>query len=57
MAVNPYDLRPKTIAGIKTLAKDLKRLDGLQHARALDAAARQAGHEDYRDALAKLGDS
>lgn len=47
-------LRPKTITGIKNLAKDLKKRDGIQHYRALDAAARQAGFDTFSHARAVL---
>ncbi|WP_342248626.1 hypothetical protein [Sphingomonas sp. OTU376] len=45
---------PTTIRGLKKLAKRIKRENGIQHARALDAAARVAGCEDYAHALQEL---
>lgn len=55
-----YDhLRPKTLRGIKNLAKTLKKRDGIPHAQALEAAARQAGWDCYeraRQALAERDD-
>lgn len=47
-------LKPTTLSGIKSVAKQLNRATGLQHSRALDAAARQAGHADWRAAHATL---
>jgi|GEM_PF-1087536 len=50
---------PKTLDGVKRLARRLKAEDGLTHARALDKAAVIAGHPNYKsmkrtlDALAK----
>ncbi len=48
------NLKPGTIAGIKSLAKQIKKRDGITHAQALDAAARQAGFASYKDAFKKL---
>jgi hypothetical protein len=45
---------PTTLSGIKTLAKKLKRLTGLQHSHALEAASRQAGFRNWHSALAAL---
>lgn len=45
---------PNTISGIKSLAKRLKRAGGLQHARALDLAAQQAGYSNYTHAQRAL---
>jgi hypothetical protein len=44
-------LKPTTLSGIKSLAKQLKRASDLTHSEALDAAARQAGHDNWADAL------
>lgn len=49
-----HALTPTTLSGIKSLAKQLARATGLQHARALDAASRQAGHKDWSTALKAL---
>lgn len=48
------DQRPTTLSGIKSLAKKLKKLTGLQHSHALDAASRQAGHRNWQDALRSM---
>ncbi|MFH5774382.1 hypothetical protein ACHFJ0_09005 [Paracoccus sp. NGMCC 1.201697] len=42
------NLKPATESGIKRLAKRLKSDGAMSHAAALDAAARQAGYENYR---------
>lgn len=44
----------KTLHGIKVLAKDLKKAEGLQHARALDRAAVRAGYQNFRHARNQL---
>lgn len=43
-------LKPTTLSGIKSLAKGLKRAEGLKHAVALDRAAVQAGFANWTDA-------
>jgi len=43
-------LKPTTLAGIKTLAKDLKRLQNLKHQPALELAAQQAGYSNFKHA-------
>lgn len=43
----------KTIHGLKQRAKKLKKELGIKHAAALDAAAKESGFEDYRDAMSK----
>lgn len=48
-------LKPQSITGIKTLAKDLKRRDGLPLHIAQDRASQQAGYGNYRHALKELG--
>lgn len=48
------NLKPKKIVGIKSLAKKIKKRDGITHTKALDAAARQAGFASYQDAFNKL---
>lgn len=48
------NIRPSTMDGIKRLAKSIKTLRGLQHARALDESAKVAGFENYRHARNKL---
>lgn len=48
------DLKPKTVSGIKSLAKKLKKRDGITYALALEAAARQAGFASYKDACIRL---
>jgi hypothetical protein len=47
-------LRPRTIEGVKRLAKQLKRRDGIQYAEALDRAARQAGCANFANARIEL---
>lgn len=44
--------KPRTIAGIKRLAKQLKKASEgqLQHMQALEKAARIAGHTSFKDA-------
>lgn len=44
------NLKPKTLTGIKSLAKDLKRLHKLKHEPALDLAAQRAGYSDFKHA-------
>jgi hypothetical protein len=47
---------PSTLDGIKRLAKSIKRGRGIQHARALDAAALTAGYQNFRHAKNALRD-
>ncbi len=47
-------IRPTTITGIKTLAKELKVSEGLRHAAALDKAAKVAGHQNFAHARRQL---
>lgn len=49
-------IRPSTLGGIKRLAKSIKVDRGIQHARALDAAAQAAGFENFRHAQNVLPD-
>lgn len=49
------DLKPTTLAGIKTLAKDLKRLHSLKHQPSLDLAAQRAGYSNHDHARNVLG--
>lgn len=50
-----YDhLQPRTLIGIKKLAKKIKKRDGITHAKALDAAACQAGWSSYSQARAEM---
>lgn len=44
------NLKPKTLAGIKSLAKDLKRLQKLKHEPALNLAAQRAGYSNFKHA-------
>jgi len=44
-------LKPKTLAGIRSLAKDLKKIHRIKHESALELAAKQAGFSDYKHAL------
>lgn len=43
-------LRPSSIEGVKRLAKQLKSQQGVDHHLALDAAARQAGFQNFKHA-------
>lgn len=43
-------IRPTTLAGIKRLAKTIKRKRGISQAKALDAAAQSAGCQNFRHA-------
>lgn len=45
---------PKTLNGIKQLAKKIKRAEGFTHTQSLDLAARQAGYENYQHARKQL---
>lgn len=47
-------LTPKTLQGVKRLAKQLKRRDGITYADALDIAARQAGCANFHTARIEL---
>ena len=47
-------VRPTTLSGIKTLAKDIKRSGVLTHARALDQASAQAGFQNWPHAVRAL---
>jgi hypothetical protein len=40
-------LTPGTLEGIKRLANKIKKRDGIQHAQALEVAARQAGFSSF----------
>lgn len=47
-------LRPKTLEGIKSLAKQIKKAFHIPHHDALDQASRQAGYDNYAHAHRKL---
>lgn len=47
---------PSTVAGIKRLAKKLKKEHGIQHSEALDRAAGIAGYADFKHAKRVLGE-
>lgn len=47
-------ITPKTLAGIKQLAKKLKRDKGYSHAEGLNEAAKQAGYENFAHARKSL---
>lgn len=47
-------LKPTTLEGLKTLAKRIKRERGIQHAAALEVAAKQAGYTSFHEARAAL---
>lgn len=40
-------VKPKTLSGIKQLAKVIRREQLVKHTKALDMAARQAGYDSY----------
>jgi hypothetical protein len=44
---NLSELKPTTMEGIKSLAKQIKRAEGIGHTEALNKAAKQAGHENF----------
>lgn len=45
---------PTTLDEVKTLARSLARVAGLNHSHSLNAASRQAGHKDWPAALKAL---
>lgn len=47
-------IRPSTVDGIKRLAKSIKATQGIQHASALDEAARLAGFQNFKQARNEL---
>lgn len=47
-------LKPKTLDGIKKLAKKIGRADGIPHNKALEIASRQAGYENFQHARKQL---
>ncbi|MGQ2989491.1 MAG: hypothetical protein ACT6RD_03490 [Brevundimonas sp.] len=47
-------LTPKTLGGIKSVAKSLKRLTAQKHTACLDIAARQGGFANWGDALNRM---
>ena len=47
-------IRPTTLDGIKRLAKRIGRSRGVQHAKALEIAAAQAGYESFHAARTEL---
>ncbi|EKF7416788.1 TPA: DUF5623 domain-containing protein [Pseudomonas aeruginosa] len=49
--------RPTTLAGVKRLAKFIKRARGIPHHAALDEAAQKAGFQNLRHAQSVLGES
>ena len=51
------DVQPKSLDGIKRLAKSISRRDGIKHAEALSVAALQAGYSNYQHALRTLSAS
>lgn len=48
------NVRPTTLEGIKSLASQIRRQQGVKHAVALDEAARAANFQNYRGALRLL---
>lgn len=51
------DLKPTTLAGIKSLANDLKRIRKIKHRPALNLAAERAGYANFDHAQKKLKNS
>lgn len=47
-------LQPRTLEGVKRLAKQIKRREGIAYADALDLAAQQAGCADFHTARIEL---
>jgi hypothetical protein len=47
-------IKPTTIVGIKTLAKDIQHQQGIQYSAALYSAAKQAGFENFKHAANAL---
>jgi len=47
-------IRPTTLTGIKTLAKELKVRNGIRHSAALDKAAQVAGYQNFAHAHRQL---
>ena len=45
---------PKTLEGLKRLAKKIKKSSGVQHSEALNLAAKQCGYNNYRHAFVVL---
>lgn len=48
------DVKPTTIAGVKRLAKTIKRERSITHTAALTAASRQAGWLSWNEALRNM---
>lgn len=48
-------ITPKTLAGIKQLAKKISKAQGIAHTQALEVASRQAGYENFQHARKQLG--
>ncbi len=46
--------KPTTLDEVKSLARSLARVAGLNHSHSLNAASRQAGHKDWPAALKAL---
>lgn len=49
--MHPSEVQPRTILGIKSLAKDIKKHQGIPHTKALDIAAQRAGYQNYAHAF------
>lgn len=47
-------LRPQTLEGIKSLAWDIKRRDGIKYGQALQKVARQCGYNSWQHAREQL---
>lgn len=55
MARNLRELKPKTLTGIRSLGRDMKKSFCISHNEGLNQAARRSGYLDYNDAVEKLG--
>lgn len=51
---NLSTIKPTTITGIKRLAKQIKKSEGVKHQHSLNKAVQQAGFGNYRHALKNL---
>jgi hypothetical protein len=47
-------LSPGTIEGMKRLAQEIKKRDGVKHMKALDLVAQRSGYKNFNDARRKL---
>lgn len=52
--MDTHTLRPTSLVGIKSLARDFKKSQQIAHSIALDQASKQAGYANFRDAHRSL---